>query len=68
MEHIENTTSSIVMSLSAAAERCLMHCCLAMAASIHSSIPAFNCHVTILIKIINTIKVCVLRSVHSIFN
>lgn len=44
---VENITSSIVVSGSVAAKMCLPWCCLAMAASIFSTLLAFSHHVTI---------------------
>jgi hypothetical protein len=49
-DRTENIASSIIASVSAAAETCLPLGSLAMAASIHSTIPPFSHHVTILTK------------------
>jgi hypothetical protein len=38
-----------LLCLFIAVDTCLLHCCLAMAAFIHSTISAFSCHVTILL-------------------
>jgi hypothetical protein len=47
IENIVSNSSSIVSCVTVAAETCLPHSCLAMAASIRSNILAFSRHVTI---------------------
>jgi hypothetical protein len=47
VDHIENTASSVVASVSVAMETCLLCHCLAITVSIHSTVLAYSHHVTV---------------------